>query len=305
MRRREFIKAIGGGAAAWPTAAAAPQRRARPLLAWLGGSSLTAGARNLDAFLQGLRKHGYEDGQTIDIVYRWADGDPSQLPVLAKELIASNPDVILTASPPGNVVLMQSTATIPIVGALTIEPIKLGLAVSHNRPGRNFTGVLTTIDGLPGKQAELLLQLLPNAKTLGVLMRADSPTQPFMLGEIESAMRGKSIKIVQATARNPDDLPSAFRVLQRDHADGIVVSAEGVIFTEAAKVISLAAASGLPRRCPAELSPRCLFCRSHHQGRKSRRFANRVANQAGTRDQSQDRKSTWDRSAVQFAVHCR
>ncbi len=53
--------------------------------------------------------------------------------------------------------LMQSTATIPIVGALTIEPIKLGLAVSHNRPGRNFTGVLTTIDGLPGKQAGLLL----------------------------------------------------------------------------------------------------------------------------------------------------
>jgi hypothetical protein len=91
----------------------------------------TAGARNLDAFLQGLHKHGYEDGQTIDIVYRWADGDPSRLRGAARELIALSPDVILTASPPGNVVLMQSTATIPIVGALTIEPIKQWLNLSN------------------------------------------------------------------------------------------------------------------------------------------------------------------------------
>src|SRR4029077_16843017 len=119
--------------------------------------------RNLNAFWQGLKDHGYEDGKAIDIVYRWADGDLVRLPVLAKELVALSPYVIVSASSPGNVALMQSTASIPIVGALTVDPVTLGLAVSHNRPGRNFTGMLVTIEGLPGKQAELLLQLLPRA----------------------------------------------------------------------------------------------------------------------------------------------
>jgi putative ABC transport system substrate-binding protein len=249
MRRRDFITVLGSATASLAVcagAASAQPAKRRPLVGWLGGSTPKAGARNLSAFLQGLRDHGLEDGVSIDIVYRWAEGDPSRLPVLAGQLIALNPDVILTASPPGNVVLMQSTAAIPIVGALTVEPVKLGLAISHNRPGRNFTGVLTTIDGLPGKQVGLLLQLLPRVSMLGVLMRTDSPTQPFLLHDIESALRSKPIKIVQATASSLDDLPAAFEVLKRARVDAVVVSAEGVIFTEAPRVISLAAEARLP-----------------------------------------------------------
>lgn len=74
--------------------------------------------------------------------------------MLAKELVALGPDVVVSAAMPGSVALMQSTATIPIVGALTIDPVKFGLAVSHNRPGRNYTGILITVDGLSGKQAD-------------------------------------------------------------------------------------------------------------------------------------------------------
>jgi putative ABC transport system substrate-binding protein len=222
----------------------AQQRRTRPLLAWLGGSAQTIGMRNLNTLLQGLREHGYEDGKTIDIVYRWAGGNSSRLPVLAKELVALSPDVIISASGPGNVALMQSTASIPIVGALTIDPLKLGLAVSHNRPGRNFTGVLVTIDGLPEKQVELLLQLLPRVSTIGVLTNPDRPTQPFLFRDIEAALQGTSIRVTQAVARTPADLSSAFDTLKRDKVEGLLVA--NVFFTEATQLISLAASARLP-----------------------------------------------------------
>ena len=246
MRRREFITLIGGAAAAWPVAGSAQQARPRPLVGWLGGATPKLGARNHDAFLQGLREHGHEDGKTVDIVYRWAEGDLSRLSTLANELVALNPTAILSAATYGNVVLMQSTATVPIIGALTVDPLTLGLAISHNHPGRNFTGVLLTVDGLAGKQAEILLQLLPHASTLGVLLNPDSPTAPARLRDVESALRGTSIRVTQAAARKPADLLAAFETFKRDRADGIIVIPELVLFTEVAQVISLAAAARLP-----------------------------------------------------------
>ena len=128
MRRREFISLVGGAAVSWPLAARAQQPRRRPLIGWLGGSSRAIATRNLNAFLQGLQDHGYVEGQNIDIVYRWADGDQARQPALAKELASLSPDVIVTANNPGNVAARQATTTIPIVGALVAEPLTLGLA---------------------------------------------------------------------------------------------------------------------------------------------------------------------------------
>jgi ABC-type uncharacterized transport system substrate-binding protein len=233
MRRREFITLLGGAAVAWPVVARAQQLRTRPLLGWLGGSTPEMGGPNLNYFLQGLREHGYEDGKSIDIAYRWANGDSSRLPALAKELVALGPDLILSATGPGNVALMQSTASIPIVGALTVDPIKLGLAVSHNRPGRNFTGVLVTLDGLPGKQTEFLLQLLPRPTAMGVLINPDSSTSPFVLRDINSALQGKPIRITQAFASKPTDLPAAFEAFKHDGVGGVVIPPDNFFFSGA------------------------------------------------------------------------
>src|SRR5437588_8897476 len=111
MRRRQFLGLVGG-AATWPLAAHGQQDRVRPLIGWLGGSTREAANRNHDAFLQGLREYGYEDGNTINVVHRWADGDLSRLPALAKELVALNPRVIVSAAASNNVALMQTTADI-------------------------------------------------------------------------------------------------------------------------------------------------------------------------------------------------
>jgi putative ABC transport system substrate-binding protein len=159
---------------------------------WLGGGSQNnqVATRNRDAFVQGLREHGYEDGKNVDIVYRWADGDISRFPELATELVALDPAVIVSAANTGTIALRQVTSIVPIVGALLVDPIAFGLAESHNRPGRNVTGLLQPIDSLPGKQAELLVELVPQATKIGVLVNPANRSHPGILRDIEAAVRG-------------------------------------------------------------------------------------------------------------------
>jgi putative tryptophan/tyrosine transport system substrate-binding protein len=152
MRRREFITLLGGAAAAWPVAARGQAARKRPLVGWLGGLSHQVAMRNRDAFVQGLREHAYEDGKNVDIVYRWADGDISRFPELATELVALDPAVVVSAANTGTIALRQATSIVPIVGALLIDPIAHGLAESHNRPGRNVTGLLQTMTVCPASK---------------------------------------------------------------------------------------------------------------------------------------------------------
>jgi putative ABC transport system substrate-binding protein len=244
MRRREFITLLGG-AAAWPIAAPA-QPRQRTVIGWLGGSSRQIATRNLNAFLQGLREYGHEDGKDIDIVYRWAEGDQSRQPALAKELVALSPAVIVAAVTPAIVALRQFTTTIPIVGALLAEPLSLGLAESYNRPGLNVTGILETLDTLPAKQIELLIQVSPSAKAVGVLINPASPTHPIMLRGVEAAVRGTSVTLVPTEARTPVDLDGAFEAMKRNRVDSLIVFQDAMFFTEEARIVALAEAMRLP-----------------------------------------------------------
>jgi len=97
-------------------------------------------ARFLAAFLDGLRAHGYVDGQTIAIAYRWAEGRFDRLPALAAELVGLPVDILVTAGPPAVRAAQQATTTIPIVVAAMHEPIAMGVVTSWARPGGNITG---------------------------------------------------------------------------------------------------------------------------------------------------------------------
>ena len=248
MRRREFITLLGGVVTAWPLAARGQAARKRPLVGWLGGSSQheQVAMRNRDAFVQGLREHAYEDGKNVDIVYRWADGDISRLPQLATELVALEPAVILSAANTGTIALRKATSIVPIVGTLLVDPIALGLAESHNRPGRNVTGLLQTIDSLPGKQAELLVELVPHASNIGVLVNPANRAHPGVLRDIEAAVRGSSIKATAVEVRTPLDFESAFASQSQRRIDGLLVLVDPLFFTQATRIIALAAAARLP-----------------------------------------------------------
>jgi putative tryptophan/tyrosine transport system substrate-binding protein len=247
IRRREFTTLLGG-AAAWPLAARGQAVRKRPLVAWLGGGSQhdQVATRNRDAFVQGLREHGYEDSKNVDLVYRWAEGDISRQPELAAELVALDPAVILSAANTGTIALRQATSVVPIVSLNLVDPIALGLAESHNRPGRNVTGLLQTIDSLPAKQAELLMELVPQASNIGVLVNPANRAHPVVLRDIEAAVRGSSIKATAVEVRTPLDFEGAFAPQSQRRIDGLLVLVDPLFFTQATRIIALAAAARLP-----------------------------------------------------------
>jgi ABC-type uncharacterized transport system substrate-binding protein len=140
MRRREFLAALGG-AALWLPVADAQVSPRRPLIAWLSGGGQPGSTVFVDAFLQGMREHGYVEGRNFDIVYRYADGYVERLPALAEELIHLHPSLILAPASGPAVAARKTTSTIPIVTPALADAVHLGLIASESRPGGNVTGI--------------------------------------------------------------------------------------------------------------------------------------------------------------------
>ena len=135
MRRRDFISLLSSAAIAWPHVVKAQVAAKRPLVAVLLVTSSTTSARYLRGLPQGLQELGYVEGQNIDIVYRYAEGNMAHLPALAEELVRLKPDVLVTGTTPATFALKQATATIPIVNASMNNPEGVGFIASMARPG--------------------------------------------------------------------------------------------------------------------------------------------------------------------------
>src|SRR5262249_24841621 len=155
--RRELLLALGGAAAAWPLAAGAQQtnRRTRPVLGYLVTGTHAGFASLTTPFLNRLREIGFTDGRNIDIITRYADADITRLSGLADELVRLQPDVIVAIDPPAALAAKKATASLPIVAAILNDPVRLGMIESYARPGGNVTGILSQVEGLPGKQVEI------------------------------------------------------------------------------------------------------------------------------------------------------
>jgi putative ABC transport system substrate-binding protein len=242
IRRREFIAALGG-AAAWPRTLVAQVPTRRPLIAYLGVASPEASAFVVSAFLQGLRELGYREGPDFDIAYRFADGDEAKLPRLAEELVRLKPDVIyaINATP-----VKLATTTIPIVSPVLNNPVGLGLVASEARPSGNVTGIMTSVDGLPGKQVELARELIPGLVRLGMLVNVSSPVSLPQRPSVEMAARASNLELAPVEVRTPDDLDPAFQELAREKAGALVVLPDTMFFSYRQQIAALAVAAKLP-----------------------------------------------------------
>ena len=181
MNRRTFITLLGGAAVSpllWPLAAGAQPSTKRPLIAWLSLGAPTTTQVFVDAFLQGMRDHGYAEGRQFDIAYRFADGYIERLPALADELVRLHPNVILAPASGPAVAAKNASATIPIVTPALADAVHLGLIASDSRPGGNVTGITPYVAGLPAKQMELAREVVPGAARLGVLANLSDPKAP-------------------------------------------------------------------------------------------------------------------------------
>jgi ABC-type uncharacterized transport system substrate-binding protein len=230
MRRREFITLIGS-AAAWPLAARA-QQPAMPVVGFLNAASLQVYPRPLAAFLKGLGEAGYIDGHNVAIEYHWAEGHNDRLPAMAADLVQRQVTVIAATSTPAALAAKEATSTIPIVFETGGDPIKLGLVASLNRPGGNVTGAASlAVELLAAKGLELLHELIPAARVIGLLIDRTNPAgaEPQERAVLSDA-RTLGLEIHVLNASSEGDLDGVFAKLAQLGAAGLVISA-GVFFS--------------------------------------------------------------------------
>jgi putative ABC transport system substrate-binding protein len=246
MRRREFIGLLSGVVGAWPCAVKAQGAVKRPLIAVLLWSSSTAAARWLSGFLQGLKEVSYVEGRNIDIAYRYADGDLTRIPGLADDLVRIRPDVFATGTVAGTLAIKQATATIPIVNVSLLNPEGYGFMTSIAHPGGQVTGILYTVDSLPGKQLKLALEVLPGASKIGLLLNVSNPANTVFRRNAEAAAASFGRNLVPVEVRLPDDLDAAFQVWMRERVALGFVLTDPMFVSERRHIAALATAARLP-----------------------------------------------------------
>jgi ABC-type uncharacterized transport system substrate-binding protein len=242
MKRREFITLLGG-AAAWPLAARA-QQPGVTLIGLLAGAQLDD--RLLSAVRQGLKEAGYVEGRNVAIKYRTADGRFNRLPGLAAELVADPVAVIVAFAPPAAVAAKAATGTIPIVFVTGADPVELGLVSSLNRPGGNVTGVTFLVTALGAKRLELLRELVPSAKIVGLLVNPANPTSEFQTTDTQAAARALGIELVIRNARGESDIYSAFESLAQERVNAVIIGTDQLFTSRRDQLVALAARHALP-----------------------------------------------------------
>jgi ABC-type uncharacterized transport system substrate-binding protein len=242
MRRRNFIALLGGAAVAWPLAARAQQPRKLPTIGVLG-SNAAIWRPWMDAFVQRLRELGWIEGRTILIEYRWADARPERVAEIAAEFVGLKVDVILTAGP-NTAIAKQATSVIPIVFAITNDPVGGGLVASLAQPGGNVTGLSLQATDLSGKRVELLRELVPQLRRLAVIGNVGFRDAVLEMANVRAAARALGLEVVPLEIRQAEDI-TPFAALN-PQADALYVVADALVTSNRTRILTLALAARLP-----------------------------------------------------------
>jgi len=189
-RRREFIALVGGAAAGWPVAGLA-QQAGMPVIGFLNGRSPETSVDLLSEFRRGLADNGCLDGQNVAIEVRWARGEYDHAAAMAADLASRRVAVIVAAGTPMVSAAKAATTTIPIVFAVAVDPVEVGLVGSLNRPGGNLTGMTTLGAEVGPKRLELLHELIPTATIIAALVNPQSREASRVTGA--AGQRGRTV----------------------------------------------------------------------------------------------------------------
>jgi putative tryptophan/tyrosine transport system substrate-binding protein len=238
MKRREFLGALSGVAAAWPFAARAQQLAKLPIIGFLGSATPSVGAHWLAAFVQRMRGLSWIEGRNVAIEVRWAEGRNERFAEIAAEFVRLKVDIIVTT---GGAVAdaKQATSVIPIVFALANDPVGAGLVTSLARPGGNVTGLSLQSSDLAGKRLQLLREVVPALCGLAIMANIGNPSNIVEMGEVQAAASTLGIHAVTSEIRRVEDIAPAFEAL-KGHVDALYVCANPLMNTNRFRINTLA-----------------------------------------------------------------
>ena len=246
MKRREFVKFLGGAAMVWPFVARA-QQPAMPVIGFL--SSRSPGESNgvVAAFRQGLREAGFVEGQNLAIEFRWAEGRYDRLSALAADLVRLQVVAFFAAGgDPSARAAKAATSTIPIVFSAVNDPVRLGLVASLNRPGGNVTGMSMFAADLGAKSVELLKELLPAIAVIAYLVNPSNPSAEFYSKEAVMAASSLGVQVHVLNASTERDVDEAYAALEKLGVGGLVVVGEPFLDSQRNKIVALSARYAIP-----------------------------------------------------------
>jgi putative ABC transport system substrate-binding protein len=245
MRRREFIIWLGG-MLAWPFAARS-QESSLPVVGYITAGTPEVSVNAVKAFLEGLGEIGFVEGRNVTIEYRWARNERERLPELVADLVRLEVAVIATpGSVPAAVDAKAATSTIPIVFSTAGDPVRLGIVASFSRPGGNVTGVASMNHELLAKRFELLVEAVPTARRIAVLI---NPNSAFAESNVSQAQRlaeetGRQIEVLYARADS--DIDAVFAGLPDKRVDALLVTPATLFLNRRLELATYAARLSLP-----------------------------------------------------------
>jgi putative ABC transport system substrate-binding protein len=244
MKRRDFIAGLGGASVAWPLVARAEQVPKLPIIGFLGAGSPATWSHWTAAFVQRLRELGWNEGRTVAIEYRWAEGRSERFAEIASEFVQLKVDVIVTS---GGAVLAvkQSTSVIPIVFALATDPVGLGFVASLARPGGNVTGLSSQSADTANKRLELLREVVPGLRRLAIMGNVGYPGAVLEMGEVQATAKTLGLEVVLLEIRRAEDIARTFETL-KSRAEALFVLADPLINANQVRINTLAVDARLP-----------------------------------------------------------
>ena len=247
MQRRDFVSGIAA-ASVWPFAARAQQPR--PVIGFLSNAYFAQWGDLVEAFRQGLKEGGYEEGRNVAIEYRFAEGVDAKLPALAAELIQKKVSVIFTSGGlPPTQVAKAATGTIPVVFVSGNDPVEFGLVKSLSRPEANLTGISMVASSLGPKQLGLLRDLVPKATTFGLIINPGNPNAKAGTETLQGVAQAP-IQLEVLTASTAREIDAAFDALVARKAEGLLLANDTLLRSHTEQFVALAARHAIPVMYP-------------------------------------------------------
>ncbi len=247
MRRREFIMLVGGAAASLPVTMRAQERMRRIGMLVGVAEGDPEGERWVQEFLQSMQALGWQRDTNVQIAVRWGASNLDRMATFAKELVASQPDLIQVTTTPATAAILRETRIIPVVFAIVSDPVGSGFVQSLSHPGGNVTGFINVEASLGGKWVQLLKEIAPRVTRVAMLFDPDTaPQTDYYRGALESASSTLGILTEAAPFHGAVDIEAIITALGRGPEAGLVVMPGNSVQTHRETIISLAARHRVP-----------------------------------------------------------